>query len=300
MTPNKKPLRSMTGYARADGSAEGMNFEIELKSVNGRGFDLRLRLAPGLDSFEPDIRKRLGEKLTRGSISLSACLQREAGSSEIVINQAALGAVLDALNALGDKVEAAPARLDGILGLRGVLETRDATLSPDEKAAFRDAFIQSLDNVIDGLVRAREEEGARIAAVLGERLDEIEILMRQAESHPARSREAVLARLAQQVADLAEAGTGLSEERLHQEAMLLATKVDIREELDRLAAHIAAGRQLLAEGGPVGRRLDFLSQEFNREANTLCSKSNAVELTTIGLDLKAAIDQLREQVQNIE
>ncbi len=300
MTAMQNSLRSMTGYARAGGSAEAMSFAIELRSVNGRGLDLRLRLAPGLDAFESDIRQRLGERLTRGSVSLSANLQRETGGSETVINKQALEAVLATLDSLNGRIEAAPARLDGILGLRGVLETREATLSPEEEAAFRTAFLAALDTAVNGLIRAREEEGARIATVLAERLDEIEILMERAENHPARSREAVLARLAQQVADLCEAGTGLSEERLHQEAMLLATKADIREELDRLAAHIAAGRQLLAEGGPVGRRLDFLSQEFNREANTLCSKSNAVELTAIGLALKAAIDQLREQVQNIE
>jgi uncharacterized protein (TIGR00255 family) len=300
MKPINKPLRSMTGYARAGGSAEGMSFEMELKSVNGRGLDIRLRLPPGLELFEPDIRQRLGERLSRGSVSLSASLQREAGSSEIVINQAALGAVLDALDALHGRIEADRPRLDGILALKGVLETREATLSPDAEAAFHDAFVSTLDKAIDALIRAREEEGQRIAGVLGDRLDEIETLARAAESHPSRSREAILARLGQQLADLMVAGLGLSEERLNQEAMLLATKADVREELDRLTAHIAAGRQLLAEGGPVGRRLDFLSQEFNREANTLCSKSNAVDLTAIGLDLKVAIDQLREQVQNIE
>lgn len=300
MKPINKPLKSMTGYARAGGSAVGMSFEIELKSVNGRGLDLRLRLPPGLDGFEPDIRQRLGERLSRGSVSLSASLQRDAGTSEIVINQAALGAVLDAIDALHGRVEADRPRLDGILALKGVLETRETALSPEAETAFREAFLSALDAAIDGLIRAREEEGRRIADVLGDRLDEIDTLARAAETHPSRSREAILARLSQQIADLTAAGKGLSEERLHQEAMLLATKTDIREELDRLAAHVAAGRQLLAEGGPVGRRLDFLSQEFNREANTLCAKSNAVELTSIGLDLKTTIDQLREQVQNIE
>lgn len=295
-----KPLCSMTGYARASGAAEAMSFDIEMKSVNGRGLDLRLRLPPGLDAFEPDIRQRVGARLARGSVTLSASLSREAGTSELVINQAALGAVLDALEALQGRVDADRPRLDGILALKGVLETRETQLSPDAELAFRDAFLETLDRALDGLVEARRDEGARIAAVLGDRLDEIEDLAERAEAHPARGSEAIRARLTQQVEELATAGNGLSEERLHQEAMLLATKADIREELDRLKAHIASGRQLLAQGGPVGRKLDFLSQEFNREANTLCSKSNAVELTAIGLDLKAAIDQLREQVQNIE
>ncbi len=300
MKPTDTPLRSMTGYARASGAAAGMSFDIELKSVNGRGLDIRMRLAPGLDGFEPDIRQRLGERLSRGSVSFNASLQRETGSGEIVINQMALDAVLAALAVLDKQIEAERPRLDGILALKGVLETRDTVLSPDEEAAFHDAFFAVFDTAVNGLIKAREEEGARIASVLTDRFDEIEALARQAESHPSRSREAILARLQQQVADLMGTGNGLSEDRLYQEAMLLATKADVREELDRLVAHIAAGRQLVAEGGPVGRRLDFLSQEFNREANTLCSKSNAVELTAIGLELKAAIDQLREQVQNIE
>ena len=300
MSSQEKPLRSMTGYARAGGSAEGMSFEIEVKSVNGRGLDLRLRLPPGLDGFEPDIRQRLGERLTRGSVSLSASLHRETGTGEIVVNQGALDAIIAVLGSLKGKIEAEPPRLDGILALKGVLETRETEMTPEAEEAFRTAFLSTLDTAIDALLGAREEEGSRIAAVLGDRLDEMEALAKAAEDHPSRSREAILARLGQQIADLGAAGTGLSEERLHQEAMLLATKADIREELDRLTAHIAAGRQLLQQGGPVGRRLDFLSQEFNREANTLCSKSNAVELTAIGLELKAAIDQLREQVQNIE
>ncbi len=300
MAASKTPLCSMTGYARASGSAEGMSFEIELKSVNGRGLDLRLRLPPGIDAFEPLIRQRLGQSLSRGSVTLSASLQRESGTSETVVNETALSAVLAALEALKGRVDAEPARLDGILALKGVLETREPTLTPAAEEEFRTAFIATLDQAVAELKNARAQEGARIGAVLVERLDEIEALAKAAENHPARSREVIQTRLAQQVADLTAAGNGLSEERLYQEAMLLATKADIREELDRLIAHIAAGRQLLGQGGSVGRRLDFLSQEFNREANTLCSKSNDVELTAIGLELKAAIDQLREQVQNIE
>lgn len=296
----KKPLSSMTGYARASGAAEGMTFALEIKSVNGRGLDVRLRLPPGLDGFEPDIRQRISERLSRGSVSVSASLHREASSGDLVVNEAALASVIEVLNRLSARVEAAPPRLDGILALKGVLETRETELTPEGEDAFRDAFLSVLDNVLDGLIAARAEEGARIATVLSERMDEIATLSARAEAHPSRDVEAIRARLAQQVADLMGAANGLNEERLHQEAMLLATKADIREELDRLTAHVEAGRKLLAEGGPVGRRLDFLSQEFNREANTLCSKSNAVELTSIGLELKAAIDQLREQVQNIE
>lgn len=295
-----KPLASMTGYARTQGAAEGTTFQIEIKSVNARGLDLRLRLAPGLDGLEPEIRRRVSDRLSRGAVSLSANLQRDAAATEVVINQNALGAVLDALDALNGKVEADRPRLDGILGLRGVLETRETELTPDAEDNLQQAFLDALDVCLDDLIASRQIEGGRLQDILVGRIDEIERLTRAAEAHPSRAKDAVMERLRQQVAELTEAAPALSEERLHQEAALLATKVDIREELDRLIAHIAAARALIRDGGPVGRKLDFLSQEFNREANTLCSKSNAVDLTAIGLDLKAVIDQLREQVQNVE
>jgi uncharacterized protein (TIGR00255 family) len=218
----------------------------------------------------------------------------------VVVNHQALEAVLEGFKWLAGRVDAEKPRLDGIMGLKGVLEQHETALSADEEEAMNAAILAAFDEAIAALVSARAEEGARIAAILGDRIDEIAALTKAAELHPGRSRDAILARLRQQLAELSEASPGLSEERLAQEAMLLATKADIREELDRLGAHIAAARALLASGGPVGRKLDFLSQEFNREANTLCSKSNDVALTAIGLDLKAVIDQLREQIQNIE
>ncbi len=290
---SKSPLASMTGFARAAGSAEGCSFQIEVKSVNARGLDLRLRLAPGLEGFEPELRRRLSDKLTRGSVSISASLRRETGGGELVINPQALETALSALSALRDRVpDAPPPRIETILGLRGVLEQQEPALTPEAEAELEQSFLETFDACLTELVASRRREGGELGAILSARLDEIAGLTEQAERHPSRSREAVLERLRQQIADLSEAGQGLSEERLHQEAMLLATKADIREELDRLKAHVAAARDLLAKGGPVGRKLDFLSQEFNREANTLCSKSNAVELTAIGLDLKHVIDQL--------
>ena len=295
-----QPLASMTGYARAGGSAQGCSFQIEIKSVNARGLDVRLRLAPGLDILEPELRRRVSNVITRGAVSLSISLQKDSAGSEVVINQQALGAVLDAFDALSGRVEADRPRLDGVLALKGVLETRETPLSIEAEENLHAAILDQLDLCLEDLVVSRRAEGDRLTNVLIGRIEEIEALTKQAEEHPSRSREAILERLRQQIADLSEAGAGLSEERLHQEAMLLATKADIREELDRLVAHVKTARQLIANGGPVGRKLDFLSQEFNREANTLCSKSNAVDLTAIGLDLKAVIDQLREQVQNIE
>jgi uncharacterized protein (TIGR00255 family) len=181
-----------------------------------------------------------------------------------------------------------------------VLEQRDRPLSPDAEEALSAAIIDAVALALSDLLISRQQEGNRIAAVLLDRIAEIETLVARAEAHPSRNRDIILARLRQQVAELSAEVGAIPEERLAQEALLLATKADIREELDRLTAHIASARQMIGAGGAVGRRLDFLAQEFNREANTLCSKSNAVELTAIGLDLKAAIDQLREQVQNIE
>jgi uncharacterized protein (TIGR00255 family) len=295
-----KMLASMTGYARATGAAQGCGFQIELKSVNARGLDIRMRLAPGLDGLEAELRRRISKVITRGAISLGITLQREGGGSEVVINQQALGAVLDALDALAGRIEADRPRLDGILALRGVLEARETPFSIEAEEALNTAILEQIDVCLDDLVNSRRTEGGRLTDVLVSRIDEIETLTKRAEEHPSRTSENIQARLKQQIAELAEGGATLSEERLHQEAMLLATKADIREELDRLVAHINNARQLITNGGPVGRKLDFLSQEFNREANTLCAKSNAVDLTAIGLDLKAVIDQLREQVQNIE
>lgn len=293
-----QPLASMTGYARATGAVRGATFACEVKSVNGRGLDIRLRLAPGLDALESEIRQLVAKVLTRGSVTLNLSLERETAGGEIFVNQQALATVLAAIDQLKGQVYATPPSLDGILALRGVLEQRDQA-----QGAYGEAtqlgVLDAVSRALIDLAVARRQEGNQIAQVLRDRLDEIEALVARAETHPARSRDAILAKLRQQIATLS-ADTAISEDRLAQEALLLATKADIREELDRLTAHIAAARQLITSGGAAGRKLDFLAQEFNREANTLCSKSNAVELTAIGLDLKAAIDQLREQVQNIE
>lgn len=292
-------LASMTGYARAAGSLSGANFTFEVKSVNSRGLDIRLRLAPGFDALEADIRQLITKMVSRGAISCSLSVERDGAGSNILVNQQALATVLAAMAELTGKIAATPPSLDGILALKGVLEQRDQPMSAAAEQALSDSVMEAVSQALVDLVLARRQEGSRIAAVLNDRLSEIEEHIARAETHPARDRDTILARLREQVAALAD-DISIPEERLAQEALLAATKADIREELDRLSAHLGSARQLIAGGGPVGRRLDFLAQEFNREANTLCSKSNAVELTAIGLDLKAAIDQLREQVQNIE
>jgi uncharacterized protein (TIGR00255 family) len=290
----------MTGYARAQGGVPGIGFSVEIKSVNARGLDMRMRLTPGYDALEPEIRRRVSRALSRGSISVTLNIEREGEEGRVVINHAALDAVLGALREVGGRIDAAKPTLDGILGLKGVLEQHDAPLDADAEERLHAAIYEAVDTALADLQAARRAEGRALESILSGQVNEIARLRDLAEAHPGRSRDAILVRLKEQIADLLSSSSGLSEDRLMQEALLLATKADIREELDRLSAHVASARALLKEGGPAGRKLDFLSQEFNREANTLCSKSNAVELTAIGLDLKAVIDQFREQVQNLE
>jgi len=293
-------LSSMTGYARAQGGVPGITFSVEIKTVNSRGLDIRMRMTPGYDALEAEIRRRIGRAISRGSVTVNLNVEREGESGRVVVNHDALTAVLGALREINGKVDAERPTLDGILALKGVLEQHDAPLDADAEERLAAAIYLATDAALSDLRKARQAEGVHLGQILGSQVDEIARLRDAAALHPSRSRDALLVRLKEQIADLVAAGAGISEDRLAQEAMLLATKADIREELDRLTAHVASARSLLAEGGPVGRKLDFLSQEFNREANTLCSKSNAVELTAIGLDLKAVIDQFREQVQNLE
>lgn len=295
-----QPLASMTGYARAHGAVPGISFSVELKSVNSRGLDIRARLTPGYDALEPEIRRRITKALNRGAVTINLNIDREGEGGRVVINQAALDAVLAAVADISSRMNLPRPTPDGVLALKGVLEQHDAPLDADAEERLHAAIYEALDAALADLQAARRAEGLHLRDILLGQIDEIARLRELAEAHPGRGRDAILARLREQVADLMSSSAGFSEDRLAQEALLLATKADIREELDRLKAHIAAARQLIADGGPVGRKLDFLSQEFNREANTLCSKSNAVELTAIGLDLKAVIDQLREQVQNLE
>jgi len=290
-------LSSMTGYARSDAGFDGARLRVELKSVNGRGLDIRTRLAPGLDAFDLPIRQILTQGVSRGSLNVSVTIERQGRASGVVVNQRALDAVVSAMADLKGRIEAEPPRLDGILALPGVLALEESS-SLDEEA-LGPILLDCARTALAALQKSRQEEGARIAEILTRQLDTISELVDRAADHPARSREAIAARLQQQVESLRQEAD-ISPERLAQEALVLATKADIQEEIDRLRAHIAGARALLLAAGPAGRRLDFLAQEFNREANTLCSKSNAVDLTAIGLDLKAVIDQLREQVQNIE
>ncbi|MCE1237150.1 MAG: YicC family protein [Hyphomicrobiales bacterium] len=294
------PLYSMTGFARRDGTAGSQRWTWELRSVNGKGLDVRLRLPPGLDRLEIQARRRLSDRLVRGNVQAALTLTRETQATTLRINDEVLEAVLAAMNRIADKIDATAPTLDGILAIKGVLETSEVEDDEDARAALDAALLAGLDGAVEDLVAARAGEGAAIGRVLLGQVDEIERLTAAAEAHPARTPEAIRARLAEQVEALMGAVPALDPQRLAQEAVLIATRADIREELDRLTAHIAEARRLLTGGGAVGRRLDFLTQEFNRETNTLCSKANVRDLTGIGLDLKAVVDQLREQIQNIE
>jgi uncharacterized protein (TIGR00255 family) len=211
-----------------------------------------------------------------------------------------LAAVLATLKALSGKVEASPPTLDGILSLKGVIEVTEEDEREEDRRAAETAIIAGFDRLLADLVAMRREEGATLGRLLSARLTEIAALAARAEAAPGRKPEAIKARLAEQVATLLAASTRFDSDRLHQEAILIASKADIREELDRLASHVAQVRKMIADGGPIGRRLDFLAQELNRESNTLTAKANDVELTNIGLELKSVVEQFREQVQNLE
>ncbi len=294
-------LASMTGFARVESNHNDTRWVWELRSVNGKGLDTRLRLPQGLDGVEAEVRKRISARLKRGNVSVGLQMQRSQADTALVVNEEALEQVLKAISVLRDRLPNAPEpTLDGILGYKGVLEFEEAEDSEEEKNAQIAALLSSFDEALDELISMRRSEGNAIATLLKGQIETIDALSRQAEALPSRSPEAIRARLETQVKELLEASSQFDPQRLHQEAAILATKADIREELDRLYAHVEAVRDLLTKGGAIGRRLDFLAQEFNREANTLCSKSNSVELTAIGLELKTVIDQLREQTQNIE
>jgi uncharacterized protein (TIGR00255 family) len=293
-------LSSMTGFARGQGGAGSYAWAWELKSVNSKGLDLKLRLPPGWEAIEPGVRARASEVLSRGSVFANLTVSREGTAPVARINEPALNAVLAALKGLEGKVAGLPPSFDGILALKGVMELSEAEESEDERSAAEAAVVAGFGEALKGLAEMRRSEGQALGKILSARLSEIGALAARAEATPGRKPEAIKARLAEQVAALLEASQRFDADRLHQEAIMLATKIDIREELDRLAAHVEQAKKLIADGGPIGRKLDFLSQELNRESNTLCSKANDLELTNIGLELKAVVEQFREQVQNLE
>ncbi|MHA1553672.1 MAG: YicC/YloC family endoribonuclease [Alphaproteobacteria bacterium] len=294
------PLQSMTGFSRIDGVAEGLNWAWEIRSVNGRGLDVRLRTPPGYDFVEVPARAKVAERLSRGSLQINLGIQSDTGGARLTLNEPALEQIGRAIEILKRRFELGPSTAEGLLALRGVLEVQALDTSHEARDALSAELLAGLDAALDDLIGEREREGAVIGGLLATRLDELAEQTAAAELSPARSPEAVRERLEKQIAELFQTHGSLEPSRLHQEAVLLATKADVQEELDRLRGHVEAARALLKSGATVGRRLDFLAQEFNREVNTLCAKSNDLSLTEIGLAMKSTVDQFREQVQNLE
>ena len=293
-------LSSMTGFARGHGVSGAYSWAWELKSVNAKGLDLRLRLPPGWDVVEGHARHSAAQVLARGTVHGTLTVERLGVAPVVRVNEPVLAAVLATIKGLAGRVDAAAPRLDGILALKGVVEVIDEDECEADRQAAEAAVIAGFDATIADLATMRRHEGEALRHVLTQRVREIAALAQRAEAAPGRRPEAIKARIAEQVAMLIDASERFDPDRLHQEAILIASKADVREELDRLASHVAQIERLIAAGGAIGRRLDFLAQELNRETNTLCSKSNDVELTNIGLELKSVVEQFREQVQNLE
>ena len=293
-------LQSMTGYAGVEGRTGDIGWQWQIRTVNGKGLDVRLRLPSGFEQIEQGVRKLIANRIKRGNLQITLTIDRENAMAVPTINEAVLDAVLVAAEKVATRLKAPQPTVEGILSLRGVLEMVEPAVSDTFGEALNRDIIEGLDDVLSDLRQSRGGEGAALGAILAQNLDQIEELTKNAEENPARSAEAIRTRLSGQVELLLEASNSLDVDRLHQEVAVLATKADIREELDRLYAHVEAARALLASEGPVGRKLEFLAQELNRESNTLCSKSNARELTAIGLELKVVIDQFREQILNLE
>jgi len=294
-------VHSMTGYARTEGYNEHCSWTWEVRGVNGKGLDVRSRVPGGFEALDVIARDRVKKCLRRGNITLSLNIEWVRKGEAFAINEAALKNYVDLLPQLSRQVpDASPVTMDGLLSLKGVIEPSDQSISDDAQKDLEISLLKDLDDTLVALQAMRAEEGMRLSDVLNQQVHTIASLCKAAAKVAAIRPDVIRKRLKQQVEALLEDVSTLSTERLEQEAALLMTKADISEELDRLSAHVAAAQDLLKQDSAIGRKLDFLCQEFNREANTLCSKSGDVELTRIGLDMKAMIEQFREQVQNIE
>ncbi len=291
-------LSGMTGFGRAEGAAGDWSWSVEARSVNGRNLEVRFRGPPGFDSLERAARDGAQGRFARGQLTIGLQAKRAEAGAQVRINLAQLERYLAAGASYVDQGLVTPARLDGLLALRGVVEAAETIEDPDAQAALEAAMALSIGAALEGLAQARREEGVQLTAILIGLTDQIEVLTRQAADLAAGQPAAIKDRFARRMAELL--GEGAAEERIVTEAAAMAVKADVREELDRLAGHVEGARALIAGEGPSGRRLDFLTQEFMREANTLCSKSALGPLTAVGLDLKATIEQFREQVQNVE
>ena len=293
-------MSSMTGFSREAGSFGAFAWAWEIKSVNGRNLDVRVRVPPGFDAAGEDARKIVSAAIVRGAVQVGLTIQRaEARRSSVRINRDVLMSLVEALQALPPGLAVQPATMDGLLQVRGVVEADDQD-DQAMTAELQAALSQGVKAATASFVAARQQEGSALADVLARQLARMQALVDEVEHHPARTVDAIRARLQSQVAAIMAGSPSVDPARLHQEAALLATKADVREELDRLGAHITASKDLFAQGGAIGRKLDFLAQEFGREASTLCAKANGIALSQIGLELRAVVDQFREQAQNVE
>lgn len=290
----------MTGFAREEGAHEDFAWRWEVRSVNNRGLDVRVRMPPGMESFEITVRERVGKRFKRGSFNVSLNLTRTPGLTGYRLNEALLDHVLELAEKVRARTGSHPPSAEGLLRLKGVLEPEEMADDDAARAAREGAMAKSLDRALDQVGAARDAEGDKMEAVLDGIVKEIEAQAGKARSLAAAQPDAIRKRIGDQLSELLAGQPPLPDERIAQEVAVMVGKADVREEIDRLDAHVAQARELIAAGGACGRRLDFLSQEFNREANTLCSKAQDLELTRTGLALKAAIEQFREQVQNIE
>ena len=294
-------ISSMTGFARVDGTTDGLAWTWEARSVNGRGLDVRLRLPPGYEALEVASREAVAKRFARGNVAISLTLEKQQVSGSVRLNELVLADVMKAAERVSALSGASKPDAAQILMIKGVLEAADQMPEDSEARATRErAILGSLEATLDKLIEARRAEGARLADIIQVQLAQIERLAAEVRASPSRSPGAIVGRLNDAITRLFETTAPLDLERLHQEAMMMATRADVEEELQRLAAHVSGAHDILGEPGAVGRKLDFLAQEFNREANTLCSKANAVDITRLGLQLKTVIHQFREQVQNVE
>jgi uncharacterized protein (TIGR00255 family) len=294
------PISSMTGFARASGERQGLFWQWEIKSVNGKALDVRLRVPAGFEALETPVRAALASAFRRGNLQVSLSISGQVARETVRLNPDILDRLVAAGEVLRDRIGGEPLRADVLLSIKGVVEVATEPEAEGEAEARNAAMLESFQEALQSLGSARREEGDRLNTVVSAQVQRIAELAEAARHNPSRTPEAVRARLAEQVSRLMETGAALDPDRLHQEAVLAATRADIQEELDRLSSHVEAAQALLASNDAIGRKFDFLAQEFNREANTLCSKASDRSMTAIGLDLKTVIDQLREQVQNIE
>jgi uncharacterized protein (TIGR00255 family) len=293
-------LVSMTGFARHSASFEETSWTWELRTVNAKGMDVKLRLPSGFETLEKPARDLIASDVSRGNCHVTLSVEANVKEADIRLNIELISSLYDQLSKLAEEKNAPAVKLENLLSVRGVIETMDKDTDEQEQSTLHKAMLESLKSAVQALISMRRTEGQALQKTLSDQLDHMAAIVDTVEADPSRSQSAIQQKIKQQVEALFEADNRLEQDRLHQEAVLLATKVDLCEELDRLKTHIEAARQLLKSDKPVGRKLEFLSQEFNREANTLCSKSNAVSITRSGLELKSVIDQFREQVANIE